>query len=58
VLSCVGRGLGAGLIPPKESYKMSKGSTSNKKNSDGWKRHKEERERRRRRRRRIDTMKF
>jgi hypothetical protein len=33
VLSCVGKGLGAGLIPPpKESYQMSKGSISKKKN--------------------------
>jgi hypothetical protein len=32
VLSCVGRGLGAGLIPrpAKESYQMSKGSISKK----------------------------
>jgi hypothetical protein len=33
VLSWVGGGLGAGLIPPpKESYQMSKGSISKKKN--------------------------
>jgi hypothetical protein len=33
VLSCVGRGLGAGLIPPpsKESYQKSKGSIGKKK---------------------------
>jgi hypothetical protein len=32
VLSCVGRGLGAGLIaPPKETYQMSKGTISKKK---------------------------
>jgi hypothetical protein len=31
VLSSVGRGLGAGLIPPKVFYQMSKGSISKKK---------------------------
>jgi hypothetical protein len=49
VLSCVGRGLGAGLIPAKESYQMSKGSISKKEKSDALKRHKEKRGRRRRR---------
>jgi hypothetical protein len=42
VFPCVGRGLGAGLIPPpKDSYQMSKGSISKKEKSDALKRHKE-----------------
>jgi hypothetical protein len=42
VLSCVGRGLGAGLIPhPRSPTKYLKGSISKKEKSDAWKMHKE-----------------
>jgi hypothetical protein len=38
VLSCVGRGLDAGLIPPpKKSYQMSNGSISKKEKSESEK---------------------
>jgi hypothetical protein len=46
VLSCVGRGLGAGLIPrPRSPTKCLKGSLSKKEKSDALKRHKEKCER-------------
>jgi hypothetical protein len=42
VLSCVGRGLGAGLIPrPRRPTKCLKGSISKKEKSDALKKHKE-----------------
>jgi hypothetical protein len=45
VLSCVGRGLGAGLIPcPRSPTKCLNGSISKKKKSNTLKRHKEKQE--------------
>jgi hypothetical protein len=44
-LSCVGRGLGAGLIPhPRSLTKCIKGSISKREKSDASKRHKENEE--------------
>jgi hypothetical protein len=45
VLSCVGRGLGAGLIPhPRSPIKHLKGSISKKEKSDALKRYKKNEE--------------